>query len=388
LSELIDRVTRSLRNRFGRSAVFVARAPGRVNLIGEHTDYNQGLVLPCAIDRETVVAAASREDGLLRVAALDLEAEVTLPLAGLGRRGDWSDYVAAPAWSLAEAGVHCAGADLALASRVPRESGLSSSAALGVAVVRALAALAGSDASAQQLADIAWNGECTFVGVGCGILDPYAAALGREGHALRIDCRDRSVVAVPLGDAAVFLIAQSGVTRALASGGYRDRVAECAQALAQAKEAGIASDAAESLRVLDVGALDALEAALEDRPFRRARHVLTENARVDAFHHALAGRDLAAAGAILDEGMRSLRRDYEVSVPELDALCDIANAHPACHGSRLTGAGWGGCTVHLVERDGAAEVATAIDAGFAKRFGRSARVLTVKPSDGASVVPA
>ncbi len=382
-----QRVTQALAGRFDRRAEVVARAPGRVNLIGEHTDYNQGLVMPCAIDRETVVAGAAREDGVLRVASLDLEDEASLDLASLRRRGDWSDYLAAAAWSLQQAGHSVAGADLVVTSSLPRGSGLSSSAALGVAVMQTLAALSELPLSMREIADLVWHGECDFVGVGCGILDPYASALGRAGHALRIDCRDRSVVEVPLSERATFLIAQSGVPRALAEGRYKERVAECEDALEKAKGAALVAESAESLRALASTALPALEAVLDPAAFRRVRHVLTENDRVEEFAAAFANGELANAGDVLQRGMRSLRDDYQVSVPELDALCEIADAHPACHGSRLTGAGWGGCTVHLVDPDGADAVSDAIEAGFAAAFGRSAEVAKVRASAGASLLP-
>jgi galactokinase len=355
-----------------------------VNLIGEHTDYNRGLVMPCAIDRETVVAGARREDGVVRVLSLDLDAEATLSLGRLERASDWTDYVAAPVWSLQQAGQVVSGADLVIASSLPRASGLSSSAALGVAVMHMLAELSGLHLNDREIADLVWRGECEFVGVGCGILDQYASALGRAGHALRIDCADRSVTEVPLSAEAVFLIAHSGVPRRLAEGRYLERVEECEAALLQAKRAGVADEGARSLRALDAGALSALEAALESLPFRRARHVLTENDRVEEFAAAFSRGALGDAGDVLRRGMQSLRDDYEVSVPELDALCEIADAHPACHGSRLTGAGWGGCTIHLVDADAAADVSVAIEAGFEGRFARSAEVTEVRASAGAS----
>ena len=383
---MLERVTQALAERFDRRAEVASRAPGRVNLIGEHTDYNQGLVMPCAIDRETVVAAAARDDGVLRVAALDLDAEARIELASLARRGDWSDYVAGPAWSLAGAGHTFSGADLVVASTVPRESGLSSSAALGVAVMHVLSALSELDLPDREIADLVWRGECDFVGVGCGILDQYASALGRAGHALRIDCRDRSVAEVPLSADAVFLIATSGVPRALAQGRYKERVVECEAALAQAKRAGLAPPNAESLRELGPPGLPELERALDAVPFRRARHVLTENERVDEFERAFSAGDLALAGDVLKRGMRSLRDDYDVSVPELDALCEIADAHPGCHGSRLTGAGWGGCTIHLVEPDAADDVSRVIESRFEERYGRGSDVAPVRASDGASLV--
>ncbi len=384
--ERVDRVTQALSKKFDRTAAVVARAPGRVNLIGEHTDYNQGWVLPCAIDRQTLVAVAPREDGILRVYSEGIDQTIERPLRGAQAAGNWSDYVVAPAWSLEQDGRELGGADVVVHSDVPPESGLSSSAALGVAMAHAFSFLAGSSATSEDLALAAWRGECEFVGVGCGILDQFASALGRAGHALRIDCRDRSVEHVLLDDEAVFLVAHSGVPRALAHGRYRERVDECAAALAEARAARVADASAESLRDFSPADLPALQRALKPLLFRRVRHVVTENQRVADFASSLASGDLATAGAVLDAGMASLRDDYQVSVPELDALCEIANEHPACLGSRLTGAGWGGCTIHLAPRSAAADLSRWIDAGFERRFGRSARTLVAQPSDGAAVL--
>ena len=371
--------------RFGRRPELAVRAPGRVNLIGEHTDYSEGLVLPCAIDRDTLVLAAPGEGRRVRALSLEQEPPVELELDALARVGDWSDYVRGAAFALGAQGHRLVGADLVITSRVPIGSGLSSSAALGVAVVWAFARLAGLALSPRAVAEAAHVGESGFVGVGCGILDPFASALGRRDHALRIDCRDRSVALVPLGPGRVaLLVAHSGVTRALASGGYRERVTECAAALAEAKAAGVAAPAARTLRDLSAAQLPALEAALAPRLFRRVRHVICENERVDAFRAAVVAGDLAAAGAVLRDGMRSLREDYEVSTPELDRLCALGDAAPGCHGSRLTGAGWGGCTLHLVEPAAADEVARAIRSGFAASYGREPPLWAVRPADGAS----
>ena len=370
--------------RFGCRPEWAVRAPGRVNLIGEHTDYNEGLVLPCAIDRDTLALAAPRDDRRVRVWSREQGEEHTFALDALARRGDWVDYAQAPAWALASLGHALPGLDLALASDVPPGAGLSSSAALGLAVARVWARAAGLALTPRTLAEAVHAGESRFVGVGCGILDQFASALGRRDCALRIDCRERSLEEVPLGAGRVALIvAHSGVTRALASSGYRERVAECQAALAAACAAGIAQPGARSLRVLGPEQLPALERSLPPVLARRVRHVIRENQRVDAFRDAVRAGALPRAGALLREAMASLRDDYEVSAPELDLLCALGDATPGCHGSRLTGAGFGGCTLHLVEPAAAGDVARAITAGFARRFGREPAVWSVRPSDGA-----
>jgi galactokinase len=324
----------------------------------------------------------------MRACSLEQERPAELALDALARSGDWGDYVGGAAFALEARGLRLGGADLVITSRVPIGAGLSSSAALGVAAAWALTRLAGATLAPRAIAEAAHAGESEFVGVGCGILDPFASALGLRDHALRIDCRDRSVAPVPLGAGRVaLLVAHSGVTRALATGAYRERVAECAAALAAARAAGVAAAGARTLRDLEVAALPALEAALAPRLFRRARHVIRENQRVDRFRAAVVAGDLAAAGALLREGMESLRSDYEVSTPELDRLCALGDAAQGCHGSRLTGAGWGGCTLHLVEPAAAGEVARAIQGGFVASHGREPPLWLVHPAAGASDVP-
>jgi galactokinase len=372
------------REHFGALPRAGARAPGRVNLIGEHTDYNQGRVLPCAIHLETCVVASPRSDGRVRVASRETGERREFQAARPERTGTWLDYVQAPFFALAEAGLAPSGADLAVASDVPTGSGLSSSAALGVATAAALDALWGWGLEPLDWARAAHRGENAFVGVGCGIMDPWASALGREGCALRIDCRSEEIRAVPVGDGVALLVAHSGVQRRLAAGAYGDRRAECEAAFAAAREAGVAPTGATALCDLREEHLPALEAALPAALFRRVRHVVRDDARVDALVDALVKGELGVAGALLRAGHASLRDDFEVSIPELDALCEIADALPGVHGSRLTGAGFGGCTVHLVDAASASGVAEALSAGFAARFGHRPPVLATRPSPGAT----
>jgi len=378
---------RGLRDAFGRAAELAVRAPGRVNLIGEHTDYNGGLVLPCAIDRGTLAVAARRSDGRLRVhsSALDATGEIEPGRSARGR--GWLDYVAGVAEAFRSEGLPVAGLDVALAGDLPRESGLSSSAALEVAIATLLDAAGGLGLPAAERARLAWRAETEFVGVPCGRMDQLASALGRRDAALRIDCRDLSWRAVPLpGERLRLLIVDSGVRRRLADGDYGLRRRECEAALAQARERGVVPPDTGSWRDVEPGRLAELERRLDPLLARRARHVLGENGRVDALAGALARGDLERAGALVREGMASLRDDFEVSVPELDALCALGDAAPGCFGSRLTGAGFGGCTLHLVEAERADAVEAAIRSGFAARFGREPAALRVRAAEGASAI--
>jgi galactokinase len=271
-------------------------------------------------------------------------------------------------------------------SDLPLGSGLSSSAALCVAFVTALDACFGWRLAPELRARFAHRAENAFVGVPCGIMDPFASALCPPGHALRIDCRSLEREPVPLPPGIVLLLSHSGVTRRLVAGSYGDRRAECEEALDRARRAGLVPADAASLRDVDADRLAALEGRLPERLFRRVRHVVSENARVAASCAALRSGDLARAGALLCEGMGSLRDDFEVSIPELDALCEIGDAAPGVHGSRLTGAGFGGCALHLVAEDAAAAAAAAIEGGFRQRFGRTPPVWTVRSAPPAGAV--
>ncbi|MGH0031764.1 MAG: galactokinase [Myxococcota bacterium] len=383
---MIDDLTRDFRERFGRAPQVSADAPGRVNWIGEHTDYNDGLVLPMAVDRRTRVSVARRDDGVFRAASREQEGLRTFAAGDPVRQGDWCDYVRGVVAALAARGCAVPGADLAVASEVPLGAGLSSSAALAVGLVTALDAAFGFGLGARERAETAHRAEHDHVGVPCGVMDPFASALCPADHALRIDCRSLETTPVALPAGFALLVAHSGVTRRLVAGGYADRRGECERALAQAVAAGVAPPGASALRDLGADALPALRALLPDPALRRVRHVVTENERVDRLCADLAAADLAAAGAVLREGMQSLRDDFEVSVPELDALCEVADALPGVFGSRLTGAGFGGCTLHLVARDAAAAAAAAIAEGFAARLGRRPPVWRVRPGAPAAVL--
>jgi galactokinase len=385
-SDRVRALSGAFRRHFGDDPSDVRRAPGRLNLIGEHTDYNGGLALPCAIHLDTLVVFRARQDRRVRVWSVDLDEAGEFGLESLRREGDWLDYVKGPAHGLGQR-QQLRGLDLAIASTVPIGAGLSSSAALGVAVGLALDATSQLGVSPLALARAVQRGENDLVGIPSGLLDMAASALCREGHALRIDFDADTFEPVPLGGEVAFVVAHSGVSRALADGGYAERVRECGEALRAAKAAGIAAPEATSLRALAPQTLPALEKALAETPFRRARHVLTENLRVEAFADALARGDASEAGRILRAGHASLRDDYEVSVPELDALCELGDGAPGCFGSRMVGAGWGGCTLHLVDAGAAEGVARELERRFALRFGRVPDTWVARPGPGAGRVP-
>ncbi len=380
--------------RFGGPPQLVAQAPGRINLIGEHTDYSGGLVLPCAIDRSTRVLVARRppasaEGGLVRVWASDLGESTEFDLRSPRADGRWVDYLKGVFVSFEEQGHPLEAVDLAIASDLPREAGLSSSAALGVAVATALDGIFELGLGPRTLARIVHRSENQFVGTGCGILDQFASALGREDYALRIDCRSQQVteIAMPVGSVAL-LVAHSGVTRKLARGDYRERVAECEEATRVLRHAGVVPRESGMLRDLVLEDLPRLEGLLAPELFRRVRHVVTENHRVERVCRDLVAGDLEAVGETLCEGHRSLRDDFQVSIMELDALCEIADAIPGVHGSRLTGAGFGGCSIHLVQSEVADAVQRQLTSEFKDRVGHEAPVWRMQPAAGALVLEA
>lgn len=368
---------------YGRRAEIVSVAPGRVNLIGEHTDYNDGLVLPAAIDRSVAVAAAPRDDGIIRARSVDYAQSDEFNLERvrrfMGSRG-WRDYVRAMAWAMQDEQFELQGADLLIAGDVPAGAGLSSSAAIELAVAGALARVAGLDIDRTLLALLAQRAENMFVGVQCGIMDQLTSAIGEKGHALLIDCRTLEVAPVPIPEDIDIVVVNSNVPRELSAAPYNRRRAECVEAAALL---GVSS-----LRDADRAMLEAGKAVMPDSLYRRARHVITENERVGAMAAALRADDRMTLGGLMRESHESLRLDFEVSTTELDALVDIAAASSGLIGARLTGAGFGGCTVNLVERGQAAAFEQDITEGYMREKGLAAEVYRCRASGGLRVLDA
>jgi galactokinase len=378
-AERVRPVVAAFRERTGRDPEGVWAAPGRVNLIGEHTDYNDGFVLPAAIDRLVLVAAGRRAGGRLRLWSLQAEPPADLELAGIGpgKVGGWAAYPAGVAWALGQAGVELGGADLVVDGDVPAGSGLSSSAALECATATALADLGGAGLDRAALAGLARRAENEVVGVPSGVMDQMVSMLGRAGHALFLDTRSLGTEQVPLPLEAAGLCLVVIDTRAghrLVDGAYADRRAAC--------QAAAAVLGVPALRDATPALLEQHATALGDPGLRRARHVVTENARVLAAVELLRAGDLDRLGPLLAASHASLRDDYEVSSPELDTAVEAAVAAGAV-GARMTGAGFGGSAIALVETALAGRVADrARDAFAAAGFGPP-QVTTVVPSDGA-----
>jgi galactokinase len=367
----------SFRERFGAvERVRVFRAPGRVNLIGEHTDYNLGFVLPVALELATYVAAAPGSAGKLRIYSEDRrEMREFNPsdIPSLSPTGHWTDYPMGVARELANAGFAIEPANLLIRSTVPEGAGLSSSAALEVS--SALALLNGRALDPLDLARLCQRAEHNFVGMPCGIMDQYISVFGREHAAVEIDCRSLGYRLVPLPAGVTFLAVNSMVKHALAGSAYQQRVAECAAA---ASVLGV-----ESLRDATVEQLAQSAHLMPDAVARRARHVVTENARVNRFVDASWRGALELMGRLMVESHRSLQYDYEVSCAELDFLVGAALGIDGVLGSRMTGGGFGGCTVTLLRQDAAERFRNQIAQAYQRQFQVIPRIYTCSPSAGA-----
>jgi galactokinase len=355
------------------------RAPGRVNLIGEHVDYSEGFVLPLAIDRATVAAAAPRDDRTVRIRSLDNgeTAQFDLDEPAPQPRGNWLDYAQGVALALARR-VPLRGADVALRTTVPIGAGLSSSAAFELAVGLALLSAADAELAPRELARAAQEAENAFVGLRSGIMDQLASALGVRDHALLIDCRTQDVTPVPLPPQAAIVVADSGVKHQLAGSAYNERRAESEEA---ARRLG-----ARTLRDVSIAEFARRGGTLPELLRRRARHVVGENARVLATVAALRSGDLTDVGRLMDDSHDALRDDYEVSAPELDLLVEAARGVDGVYGARMTGGGFGGSIVALVRREASAALARALESAYAARYGRKPSVSQVNAADGAAPI--
>ena len=364
-------------------AARIVRAPGRVNLIGEHTDYNDGLVLPAAIDLETWIAATPSGDSRVEL-VLDGGQRDGFDLAAIGpARDTWIDTVAGMAWALSSSGVALRGIRGVVLTEIPIGSGLSSSAAFQLASAWAMAATP-PPMPPMDLSLAAQRAENEFVGVRSGIMDQFASSHGMPGHALLLDCRSLEFRPVPLPmDGHALVVCDTRLPRRLEGSEYNARRAECEAAVrALARHA----PGLESLRDVTTAMLERHSAGLDPVALRRATHVVTENERVVRSVAALESGDLEALGELWAESHRSLRERYEVTSPELDALVEIAGTVPGVVAARMTGAGFGGCTVNLVERRAIGDLRDRVMHEYEGRFGRTPGVHAVEPARGAGMV--
>ncbi len=369
---------------------FLAVAPGRVNLLGEHVDYNGGPVLPAAIDLNARLEFSPRKDNLVTIEASNLDEKVAFRLDQINEKRDtagndlavWALYPAGVAWSMMQAGIKLSGLDGRFSSTVPIGSGLSSSAAMEVAFAAAWNSISNGSLDNTQIALLSQKAENQYVGVNCGIMDQFASANGVEGHAIYLDTRTLDFHPVPLPPGTVIVIADSGVRRSLHNSEYNVRRAGCEQALS------ILSTVIPGIQFLrDVSSeqLNHYYSLLPSPVNIYARHIIEECERVDKAVILLDRNDAVGFGNLMFECHNSLRDLYRVSAPELDILVDIASKQPGCLGARLTGAGFGGCTVNLVEEDAADAFIDKLITGYQKVTGKQIHVYQCKASVGVKV---
>jgi len=382
-------MTTDIRTQFSRlyrSEPRVFRAPGRVNLIGEHTDYNEGFVMPAALEFSTHAAIAHAEGRNVEVFSTNFEEKITFDLdeADPRPRGHWSDYVRGVALMLERAGHRLRGGRMVIEGGVPIGSGLSSSAALEVATGSALLANSGIEIGLTELALLCQKAENEFVGAHTGVMDQFIACYGRAEHALLLDCRSLDTKLLPLPKGIRLVICDSKVRHQLAAGEYNVRRAECERAV---RELQRFIPGLRSLRDLSIAELERFSPSLDPVLLRRCRHVVTENARVLAGASALESGDLRKFGRLMIASHRSLRDDYEVSCRELDLLVEIALAaghtNGAVHGARMTGGGFGGSTVNFVDERFALEFAEIVAKEYKRLSGITGAVYICTAADGA-----
>ncbi len=369
---------------FGVSPEAVVRAPGRVNLIGEHTDYNDGFVLPAAIDRYIDFAGRRRRDRTVRAYSVDFRDSVEFSLDDIQRDSahPWSNYLRGVSKLLQEDGHRLGGADVAFGGDVPREAGLSSSAALEVGATTFWQRLMDLRLDPVYVVKLSRRAENEFVGVPCGIMDQFISTLGRADHALFLDCRDLAYRHVPLRADVRIVVCNSGVKRALAQSEYEVRLKQCRQAVAQIATTGLA---VKSLRDVDLDDLESARGTLTEVLLKRARHVVSENQRTLEAVKVLEEGDVERFGELMNASHVSLRDDYEVSSKELDVLVELAWKQPGVLGARMTGAGFGGCTVNLVRQDATEAFVVGVGRGYQEALGLKAEIYVCQASDGALV---
>lgn len=369
---------------------FLVTAPGRVNLLGEHVDYNDGVVLPAAIDRCVRLAATPLQGRVVTLHALDLKQSASFDLDHLERKVDihgnplrtWVTYPASIAWVLEQHGIRVQAIEASFTSNVPMGSGLSSSAAVEIGFAVLWQAIGGWELDRLTMAKLAQEAENRYVGVNCGLMDQFACANGVENHALYFDTRTHAWHPVPLPAGSVIIIADSRMRRSLGNSAYNERRAACEEAvrLLRAKIPHI-----RALRDVTPEAFAQFGSVLPPEIHKRAQHVVDECARVDQAARHLEAGDAAAFGKLMFDCHASLRDLYEVSIPELDALVEIAGKLPGCLGARLSGAGFGGCTVNLVEEQAASAFIEGLKAGYAQACNKQAEVYLCRASQGAHI---
>lgn len=379
MTSLLQQVTAEFQKHFGQPPTHIVRAPGRVNLIGEHTDYNDGFVFPMAIDRAAWIALRPRDDKRVIVHSVDFDQTTEFTLDHLSKAGDeWIEYVKGVAWALTEAGHQLGGWEGALAADVPIGAGLSSSAALEMATARAFNLTSNFPWNPPAIAKLGQKAENQWVGAQTGIMDQMISASGQADHALLIDCRSLETQLVPLPPGTVIVVLDTATRHQHTGSGYNERRAQC--------EAAARYFNVPALRDVTLEQFEARADGLDDVTIRRARHVITENERTLEAADAMRAGDAAKMGKLMDASHVSMRDDFEISRDEMNKMVEIAQAQPACFGARMTGGGFGGCAVALVREEAAQTFADAVGAAYTQATGLTPNIYVCKATDGANVI--
>lgn len=377
---LINKTTQAFEDRFGFKPDTVVEAPGRVNLIGEHTDYNDGFVLPCAIDYQTVISCHKRSDNLIRVIAVDYnnEQDQFLLDSEIEKHPNyqWANYVRGVIKHIIKYTKNISGVDFAISGNVPQGAGLSSSASLEVAIGKMFQVLFGLPLDGKQIALIGQEAENQFVGCNCGIMDQLISSLGQAQHALLIDCRSLEVSPVSIPEDLAVVIINSNIKRGLVDSEYNTRRKQCEAA---AKALGV-----KALRDASLVDLSQIQAMLDPIVYKRAHHVITENERTLKAALALANEDYPLLSKLMAESHNSMRDDFEITVPAIDYLVNIVQGVIGNQGGvRMTGGGFGGCVVALVPKDKVGDVKDAVSQNYHKKFAIKEDFYICQPSEGA-----
>jgi galactokinase len=374
-----SKVTSSFQERFGQPPAIIVRAPGRVNLIGEHTDYNDGFVLPMAINRAVWVALRPRADDLVQIYSLDFDQTREFSLTGFEHsRGEWVEYVKGTAWALQEAGLDLAGWEGVMAGDVPIGASLSSSAAVELATARTFSEVSGLKWNPKRMALLAQKAENQWVGVNCGIMDQMISAAGETGHALLIDCRSLDIQPVPLPSGTAVVVMDTTIRRGLVDSAYNERREQC--------EAAATFFEVKALRDVSLDHFEARSAGLDQLIRRRARHIITENERTLQAVEALRQGNADLMGRLMDGSHASLRDDFEVSCKELDLMVQLAQEQTGCYGARMTGGGFGGCAVALVTAERVVDFSTAVAQGYHQATGLEPNIYICQATNGAEII--
>jgi len=378
IMNLSEQVSESFVQHFGSKPLLIVRAPGRVNLIGEHTDYNDGFVLPMAIDRAIWIAVRQRADRFVRVHSLDFGTDTIFSLDDLKKEQGWAEYLKGVAFILQTDGHRLSGWDGVIIGDVPRASGLSSSAAVELATARVFASISNLEWDAAFMARVGQRAENEWVGVNCGIMDQMASAACKEGHALFLDCRSLEKQHVPLPDHVAIVVMDTSTRRGLVDSAYNERRSQCEEA---AHFFGV-----RALRDVSLDKFEERKTGLSEIVMRRARHIITENRRVLDAVQAMRANDVVRLGNLLNASHISLRDDFEVTNEALNQIVEAAQMQLSCYGARMTGGGFGGCAIALVNAGETQAFVSEVEKIYRRKSGLEPQIYICKASAGTSVV--